>query len=52
MSEEVNKEILSAREWMDYYEKLFRENNPVKSSPLSVKGEKEDGHSEEMRRDN
>jgi len=52
VSDEMRKEILSAREWMDYYEKLFREKNPVKSSPLSVSKPKEDRGVEETRRDN
>ena len=52
MSEEARKDVLSAREWMDYYEKLFREKNPVKGSPMSIEKERDESSSEEIRRDN
>lgn len=52
MSEEMSKEVLSAREWMDYYEKLFREKKPVRSTPLSIEGVKEGETSKKVRRDN
>lgn len=50
MSREMKKEVLSAREWMDYYEKLFKEKKPVKASPLLLKGAKEDTATREARR--
>ena len=36
MSADSKKEHMTATEWMDFYEKLFREENPVKGSPAPL----------------
>ena len=36
MPEEMRKQSASAIEWMEFYEKLFEEKNPVNGTPLPI----------------
>ena len=42
MSIENSDNNRTATEWMEFYEKLFKENDPVKNTPLPLNGVEEE----------
>ncbi len=48
MSKIHNSKFTSVGEWMEFYETLFKEDNPVSTAPLSLDERKTDFDEEEI----